>query len=160
MEHIFEPFYTTKAAGNGLGLSIVYGVVKQCGGCIEAVSTVGIGSSFKVYFPCVAETEKIKENPFSPPEGFMPSGKENILIVEDEVFIRELISDVLYRCGYTVYSAASAEEALAGYDSGGSRIDLLITDVILPGMRGQELAEELKARLPRYEGDLHVRLHG
>ncbi|MEN6315758.1 MAG: ATP-binding protein [Clostridiaceae bacterium] len=148
MEHIFEPFYTTKATGNGLGLSIVYGIVKQCGGYIEAVSAVGIGSSFKVFFPCVAEAEKTPEDPLSTPEGFMPSGKENILIVEDEVFIRELISDVLFRCGYTVHSAATAEEALAGYDGAESRIDLLVTDVILPGMRGQELAEELKARLP------------
>ena len=78
----------------------------------------------------------------------MPSGKETILIVEDEAHIRELIGDVLYECGYTVHLAATAEEALAEHDCPGSSIDLIITDVILPVMRGPELAEELKARLP------------
>ncbi|MFH1080859.1 MAG: PAS domain S-box protein [Pseudomonadota bacterium] len=148
MEHIFEPFYTTKAAGTGLGLSIVYGIVKQCGGHITIASTVGVGSSFKVYFPCVAETEKKPEQPTPAPEVGMPSGKETILIVEDEAFIRELMCDILYECGYTVHSAATAEEALKGYDCDGIRIDLLISDVILPGKRGPDLAEELKARLP------------
>lgn len=148
MEYIFEPFYTTKAAGNGLGLSIAYGIVKQCGGYIEAASTVGIGSVFKVYLPCVAETGKQPEHPSLSPEEFMPSGRETILVVEDEAHIRELIGDVLSECGYTVHLAAAAEEALAKHDCTGSSIDLLITDVILPVMRGPELAEELKARFP------------
>lgn len=148
MEHIFEPFYTTKAVGTGLGLSIVYGIVKQCGGHITIASTVGVGSNFKVYFPCVAETEKKPEQPTPVQEGGMPSGRETILIVEDEAFIRELMCDVLYECGYTVHSAATAEEALKGYVCDGIRIDLLISDVILPGKRGPDLAEGLKARFP------------
>lgn len=148
MEHIFEPFYTTKAAGTGLGLSIVYGIVKQCGGHITITSAVGVGSSFKVYFPCAEETEKKQEQPTSVPERGMPSGKETILIVEDEAYIRELMCDVLYECGYTAYSAASAEEALKGFDSEEIRFDLLISDVVLPGKRGPDLAEELKARFP------------
>lgn len=146
MEHIFEPFYTTKTTGNGLGLSIVYGIVKQCGGHIEAVSTVGVGSTFKVYLPCVAETEKPPENPTSSPEDFLPGGKETILIVEDEDYIRELIGDVLCECGYTVHLAATAEEALVRFDGVGGGADLVVTDVILPGMRGPELAAEMKAR--------------
>lgn len=148
MEYIFEPFYTTKAAGNGLGLSIAYGIVKQCGGYIEAASTVGIGSVFKVYLPCAPETGGQPEHLPSSAEEFMPSGKETILVVEDEAHIRELIGDVLSECGYTVHLAATAEEALAEHDCTGSGIDLLISDVILPVMRGPELAEGLKARFP------------
>lgn len=148
LEHIFEPFYTTKASGTGLGLSIVYGIVKQCGGHITIESAVGSGSTFKVFFPCVFEVERKPET--SPPmqERSMPAGKETILIVEDEASIRELTCDVLLECGYTVYAVATAEEAIREFNGRNATIDLLISDVILPGKRGPDLAEGLKASHP------------
>jgi CheY-like chemotaxis protein len=146
--HIFEPFYTTKESGRGtgLGLSTVYGIVKQSGGYIWVYSEPGKGTTFKVYLPRVMDaipSSTAMEMPPSTP----PKGRETILLVEDEPAVRELIQMVLSERGYTVLEALAPEDAerLAG---NGAEIQLLLTDVVMPGMSGRDLAKRLTARHP------------
>jgi CheY-like chemotaxis protein len=145
---IFEPFFTTKGAGHGtgLGLSTVYGIVKQSGGYIWVYSEAGRGTTFKVYLPVVdAPVEKI-----APPEiSVSGKGSEAILLVEDEEAVRELASVVLTAQGYRVIEAenpAHAEELSAKHSS---EIQLLLTDVVMPGMSGRELARRITSRNPK-----------
>lgn len=149
LPHIFEPFFTTKPAGEGtgLGLSTVYGVVRQSGGFIDVFSEVGCGTTFKIYLPRVeagvAETTPVESVSVS-----MTSG-ETILVVEDEAALRELIARVLGGLGYEVLMAASGQEALAVVEGRNKPPDLLLTDVVLPGgMQGNRLAEELRSTWP------------
>ncbi len=145
--HIFEPFYTTKESGRGtgLGLSTVYGIVKQSGGYVWVYSELGKGTAFKVYLPRVADAV---QPPAERPASTNQKGHETILLVEDEEDVRELTQMVLSERGYRVIEAHSPAEAehLAG--NKGTEIHLLLTDVVMPGISGRELARRLTARFP------------
>ena len=142
---IFEPFFTTKEAGQGtgLGLAMVHGVVAQSGGYIEVYSEKGRGTTFKVYLPALSEGGVDAERPVAPPAR---GGKETLLVVEDQAEVREYTVSVLQRYGYRVISAENGDNALLF--CGGERIDLVLTDVVMPKMSGRELADRLKARQP------------
>ena len=147
-EHIFEPFFTTKEKdkGTGLGLATVYGIVKQSGGGIAVKSEVEAGSTFKIYLPRVeARAESI---PQAPPAAEPPGGSETILLVEDDPAVRGLTYEVLAESGYRVLQAASGPEAIALVESDATRIDLLLTDVVMPRMNGRELARRLQEMRP------------
>jgi PAS domain S-box-containing protein len=149
--HLFEPFFTTKepGQGTGLGLATCYGIVKQNGGFIFAKSAVGRGSSFTVYLPRALGEPAVVED--RPPARWVPEGRERVLLVEDEPTVRAVVVQVLEALGYEVLEARDGEEALAlARDSkdARSRIDLLITDVVMPRMGGLALAERLIAELP------------
>ena len=140
---IFEPFFTTKpkGTGTGLGLATIYGVVKQANGSIEVYSEVGKGTTFKIYLPRV-EGEAART-----PESSLPmellEGSETVLLVEDEKIVRDLGVRILERSGYRVMQAGNGDEAIALAMEYGERIDLLLTDVVMPGMHGRELANRL-----------------
>jgi two-component system, cell cycle sensor histidine kinase and response regulator CckA len=138
--HIFEPFFTTKeqGKGTGLGLATVYGVVKQSEGFIWVYSEVGKGTSFKIYLPLVEQQEERFGTP--PPLSEAPRGTETVLLAEDEQDVREVAREFLESGGYTVLEAQDGAEALrlAGEHKGA--IDLLVTDMVMPGMSGKELA--------------------
>lgn len=144
--HIFEPFFTTKerGSGTGLGLATTYGAVKQSGGSIEVDSGVGKGTTFKIYLPRVEEEEEPLKN--ATPRD-LPGGAEAVLLVEDEDTVREMCSRILGDLGYKVTQARSGAEAVAVAGTAG-RIDLLLTDVVMPGMSGKELATQLVPRHP------------
>jgi two-component system cell cycle sensor histidine kinase/response regulator CckA len=147
--HIFEPFYTTKESGRGtgLGLSTVYGIVKQSGGYIWVYSELGRGTTFKVYLPRVQDSVPASPAPEMPP-ATAPQGRETILLVEDEPAVRELIQMVLSERGYKVLEALVPEDAERLAGSNGAEIQLLLTDVVMPGMSGRDLAKRLTARHP------------
>ena len=148
---IFEPFFTTKEAGKGtgLGLSTVYGILMQSGGDVAVESTPGAGTTMRVFLPMV---DGVPVAPAAPPPGPMPRGSETLLLVEDEDFVRELVREFLQASGYTVIEASSAEDAIAIIENEDTPpIDLLVTDVVLPGLNGARLAEQLKSRMPRLE---------
>lgn len=150
LQRIFEPFFTTKEAGKGtgLGLATVYGIVRQHRGWIEVRSEVGTGTTFEVFLPAaVTESDKAVETSVKPAK--IQGGKEIILLVEDEPGLRALSQRVLRQYDYNVFAASSGAEALRVWDEQSGRIDLLLTDMIMPGgMRGSELAAELKKRKP------------
>jgi CheY-like chemotaxis protein len=141
--HVFEPFFTTKepGKGTGLGLSTVYGIIAQSGGYIRVESTLGAGSTFAVYLPLVdAETAAADEPMRS--EGTL-TGSETILLAEDDDGVRALAELVLSRYGYTVLTAGDGAEALRVAAEHPARIDVLVTDVVMPRMKGPELADEV-----------------
>ena len=146
--NLFEPFFTTKAVGQGtgLGLSTVYGIVKQNGGYIDVCSEPGQGATFKIYLPAVDDA---LEAPRQPAASVMVKGIETLLLVEDEPAILRLAASVLERLGYTVLSASSPEEALTLARKAEAPVDLLLTDVVMPGMNGQQLAARIREALPR-----------
>jgi CheY-like chemotaxis protein len=147
--HLFEPFYTTKPVGKGtgLGLATVYGIVKQSQGYVWAYSELGEGTTFKIYLPLDASSVA----PTTPAEAPSRATGETILLVEDEPAVRIMTSRALQEFGYGVIEASGGHQALGVLERKDSRIDLLITDVILPGMDGPELARraaELTPNLP------------
>jgi PAS domain S-box-containing protein len=149
-ERIFEPFFTTKEVGKGtgLGLATVYGIVKQHKGWIEVTSEPGSGTSFKIYFPAVETAAVSGVAASSGPEN-IKGGKETILLVEDEPVVRELVRDILKAYHYNIVEAGSGIEALRIWDEHDGKIDLLLTDIIMPeGLNGRELAKQLKERKP------------
>ncbi|MGB8322290.1 MAG: ATP-binding protein, partial [Candidatus Acidiferrum sp.] len=148
--HIFEPFYTTKESGRGtgLGLSTVYGIVKQSGGYIWVYSELRRGTTFKVYLPRVDEAVETLPAAKATPQDRVKMGTETVLLVEDEPDLRELTRTVLAAKGYTVVEARNAEEAERLAESNGAKIHLLLTDVIMPGISGRELAKRILARQP------------
>jgi two-component system cell cycle sensor histidine kinase/response regulator CckA len=145
---LFEPFFTTKEVGKGtgLGLSTVYGIVRQNSGFIEVESDPGRGTTFRLYLP---RTKAPESQPQQDEQRFDPSkGVETILLVEDEKSILDLGKRILERCGYRVLAAGDPEEALKLARNHSGRIDLLITDIIMPTMNGKELAEKLSEFVP------------
>jgi len=148
LSHLFEPFFTTKTVGKGtgLGLATVYGGVRQSGGFISVYSEPGRGTSFAVYLPSRQgrAISALEEGVASSPV----QGHETVLLVEDDLSLLGLSSRMLEHLGYQVLSANSAEEALALASSHAAEIRLLLTDVIMPGMNGRELAERLKIVVP------------
>ena len=148
--HIFEPFFTTKGTkGTGLGLSTVYGIVKQSGGYIWVYSEAGKGTSFKIYLPHVtAEEVAAVEKPAAPPPVPLETARETILVVEDEMNLRRLTRQFLDNQGYTVLEAADGAEAVQICVAHQGIIHLLLTDVIMPGMNGRELAHRVSEIRP------------
>ncbi|MHB8503844.1 MAG: response regulator, partial [Candidatus Acidiferrales bacterium] len=142
--HIFEPFFTTKepGKGTGLGLATVYGVVKQSGGFIWMYSEVGKGTSFKIYLPRVDQPEDKGGIPLALAEA--PRGTETILLAEDEQDVREVAREFLESGGYTVLEAHNGADALRLASEHKSSVDLLVTDMVMPGMTGRELARRLQ----------------
>jgi two-component system cell cycle sensor histidine kinase/response regulator CckA len=143
-EHIFEPFFTTKEVGQGagLGLATVYGIVKQSDGHIWVYSEENRGTTFKIYLPR-ARRNALQQAKRSQIAVDMPSGREVILLVEDDASVRELARRTLERQGYTVLEASNGQEALRLFTQHVSPIHLLLTDVVMPGMSGKALAERL-----------------
>ena len=138
--HIFEPFFTTKTnTGTGLGLSTVYGIVKQSGGFIWVYSELGRGTTFKVYLPRIEGTEDRTGRGIA--AGPDPRGDETILLAEDEAALRTVVAIYLESLGYRVLSSGKGEEALLMLQSNSPSIDLLITDIIMPGIGGPQLAK-------------------
>ena len=153
MDRMFEPFYTTKERGNGLGLSTVYGIVRRMGGHLRVDSEESIGSKFTVLLPISNSASMSME--IIIPEGIVhdsarSSGGEVIALVEDEAAIRELLVAVLEDSGYQVISAATAEDMLEIMRQH-ERLDLLLSDVVLPGMRGTDMADELRLEGRRFK---------
>jgi len=147
-EHIFEPFFTTKApgSGTGLGLSMVYGFVKQSGGAVEVDSRPGEGTVFRLYFPVVQVDEAGRVRSMELQQAAPGSG--TVLLVEDDCAVREIIERFLARGGYEVLAAADGVEAMGIADGRAGSIDLLLADVVMPALTGVELAEKLRQRWP------------
>jgi PAS domain S-box-containing protein len=141
--HLFEPFFTTKETGKGtgLGLATVYGIVKQSGGYVWAYSEVGRGTTFNVYFPAVEAPARVL--PSAPARPVLQRGSETILLVEDEGSLRSLVHGILVSSGYKVLQARDGEDALRVAEQHKGPIHLLLTDVVMPGLGGRELAEHL-----------------
>ena len=151
LTHIFEPFFTTKerGKGTGLGLATVYGIVKQSNGYTGVESVPGKGTSFKIYLPRDAGQRLEEER--QPYSADNPGGSETILLVEDSEPLRKLVKTFLDSAGYRVFQASSGEDALEVSTRIGCPLDLLLTDVVMPGMNGRVLAEHLLAGQPGME---------
>jgi two-component system, cell cycle sensor histidine kinase and response regulator CckA len=143
---IFEPFFTTKPNGTGLGLSTVYGVVRQSGGHIWVYSEPGKGTAFKIYFPRIDEPAEHYES--SPSRRAVPAGSETVLLVEDSDSLREVTREFLQMAGYSVVESSDASEALRLASNHDGPIHLLLTDVVMPGMNGRDLAREMQSIHP------------
>ena len=146
-EHIFEPFFTTKAhgQGTGLGLATTYGIVRQSAGHIKVESEPGKGASFTLYFPRVDAPAEIAKPRGT---GNAETGSGSVMVVEDESSVRELTSAVLRRAGYRVTAVSDGADAMARLDDQPASIDVLVTDVVMPGMSGIDLAELVIERFP------------
>jgi two-component system, cell cycle sensor histidine kinase and response regulator CckA len=145
--HAFDPFFTTKepGKGTGLGLATVYGIVTQSNGTIEIESQPGRGATFRLDFPAIRSLQDLDQ---PDPAARSTPGKETVLLVEDEDIVRSLTERVLISGGYRVLSASHGEEALELVATAGGEIDVVLTDVVMPGMSGKELAERLTATRP------------
>jgi CheY-like chemotaxis protein len=144
LPYVFEPFFTTRTSGTGLGLATCYGIVKQSGGHLSVYSELGRGSTFKIYLPRTEEVAPQSETK-APSPG--PGRGGRVLLVEDEAPVREVIDKALSRHGYVVHAVGAAEEALE-VATGNADFQLLVTDVVLPGMGGRALSERLTQRYP------------
>jgi CheY-like chemotaxis protein len=150
LPHIWEPFFTTKGpgVGTGLGLAVVRGVVEQAGGHVEVASAAGEGTTFRIYFPCLGGERLPAVVPPPSRVGAMPRGAETVLLVEDEDGVRALARFVLEACGYAVLEARDGAEALRLSGQHEGRLDLVVTDVVMPRMGGPEVAESVAASHP------------
>ena len=151
MGRIFEPFFTTKEVGKGtgLGLATVYGIVKQHEGWIEVSSEVGKGSTFNVFFPA-SSAPVTASAPESALAAAVRGGQETILVVEDEPVLRDMAHLILQDCGYHVLEAGSGAEALRVWERNPDAIDLVLTDMVMPGgVSGRDLAVRLLANHPQ-----------
>jgi CheY-like chemotaxis protein len=149
LPRIFEPFFTTKefGAGTGLGLATVYGILQQTGGWVEVESTAGTGSRFRAFFPAHAGDANLRARDLDTDS--VPRGSERILVVEDEVAVRSLVRRVLERLGYRVLEAADGREGLRVLASQPVPFDLILSDVVMPGMSGPEFLEQCRVLSPR-----------
>ena len=148
---IFEPFFTTKepGKGTGLGLATVFGIVKQHQGWIEVASEVGRGTTFTIFFPASDEAPAVTSAAANPAPATADGGSETVLVVEDELVLREMARDFLTGCGYRIMEAGSGREALQVWGVHRHEIDLLLTDMKMPeGISGMELAEKMIAEQP------------
>jgi two-component system, cell cycle sensor histidine kinase and response regulator CckA len=146
--HAFEPFFTTKpkGKGTGLGLATVYGIIDQSGGGIALDSAPGTGTTIRLYLPVTTDRSEPEQPPVAP---IATEGTETLLFVEDNAAIRELSVRALRKRGYTVYDAGNADEAIAWSAATNVRPDLLVTDVVMPGLSGPNLAARLLQQFPR-----------
>ncbi|HRK34372.1 MAG TPA: ATP-binding protein [Candidatus Hydrogenedentes bacterium] len=142
-QHIFEPFFTTKSEdkGTGLGLSTVYAIVERWDGLVRVESEPNSGTAFHVFIPCAEQSVTCATAAPRPSSG--TSGSETVLVVEDEDAVRDVVCRILGRCGYTVLEAANGEEALTMAEHYTGPIDMLVSDMVMPGMSGRQLAEKL-----------------
>jgi PAS domain S-box-containing protein len=147
LEHVFEPFFTTKpqGEGTGLGLPMVFGIVKQAGGDIQLYSESGIGTTCRVLLPTTSRT-RTPGQPLGEPR--LLRGSETVLVVEDEDALREVTRRILARSGYAVLTSASGPDAIALVEGHQGTIDLLLTDVIMPNMPGKEVAQRIQSLRP------------
>jgi PAS domain S-box-containing protein len=143
---IFEPFFTTKQSGTGLGLATVYGIIKQSGGSISVDSRPGVGTTFKIYLPRVSQP--LEHRSEAPPIAEVDQSHETILLVEDDVQVREFTATALNKCGYTVLTARTPHDAATLAAQHGGPIHLLLTDVIMPGTSGTEIARQIVDQRP------------
>ena len=160
---IFEPFFTTKepGKGTGLGLSMVYGFVQQSGGSIWVYSEPGEGSTFKIYLPAVTAPAPVVPEPLPAVANALSHGNgATVLIVEDEAAVRRVARRTLADRGYTVLEAANGREALELAANHAGHIDLVLTDMVMPEMRGGELAARLRRARPEASASHDVRLYG
>jgi CheY-like chemotaxis protein len=140
---IFEPFFTTKEQGRGLGLPMVYGIVRGHGGDILVQSQTGNGTTFRILLP-LTEQAPVALQSAEPPRG----GHETILVIDDELHVRRLLTRILERAGYTVLQAEDGERGLSVFEQSRGAIDLVVLDVSMPGMGGAEVHERLVALAP------------
>ncbi len=147
MARVFEPFFTTKerGKGTGLGLATAYGTVKQVGGHIAIESSPGVGTTFRVLLPATDESEPTLDGS---KRSIIPAGLETVLLAEDEPAVRELIRRTLTSAGYVVVAAADGDQALALLEQHVGKIDLLLTDLVMPGLSGKQLAERVRELRP------------
>ncbi len=157
MRHIFEPFFTTKQVGHGtgLGLANVYGIIKQHNGYISALSRPGNGTTFKIYFPLTDERPNSVEQSQAV-GGQKQAGVETVLLVEDNEMVRTMVTDLLDGFGYTVLVADHPEQALEIVRKAATKIDLVITDVVMPGMNGKQLFEQITTDHPEIDKVLYM----
>jgi CheY-like chemotaxis protein len=146
----FEPFFTTKSSGvgSGLGLATVYGIVTAAGGTVRIYSEPGVGTSVKVYLPSTTQADRTVVVPSETPPSRPAGGRRRLLLVEDEPAVRDFARRLLVGAGYDVVVAGNGPEALdvlAGSDDG---FDVMLTDVVMPGMSGRELAEQAREQHP------------
>jgi CheY-like chemotaxis protein len=148
LDRVFEPFFTTKQAGQGtgLGLSQVYGFIKQSGGHIKIYSEVGEGTTVKVYLPRHYGTTVADD--IAAPAAAVAEGAELLLVVEDDPDVRTYVVETLREAGYAVLEAKNGDEALSLLETTSRKPDLLVTDVVMPGMNGRQLAEAALKRWP------------
>ena len=147
VEHLFEPFFTTKepGKGTGLGLSSVYAIVEQMQGDIQVYTALGQGSRFMVYLPATTDTQSAPKHAKTPPT---PRGSETVLLIEDQREVRELVSRILTRLGYSVLPAGNGAEAVATARECAGQIDLVLSDVIMPDQMGPEIVTDLHKEYP------------
>ena len=147
-EHLFEPFFTTKAKGKGtgLGLTTTYGIVKQFGGHIAVYSEIGRGTTFKIYFPASHDTLKVVSP--APQVSVLLPGNETIMVVDDDTNIVTMVSQILTELGYRVISSTNSRRALALSDQHTQPIDMVLTDMIMPGLNGPDLIRKMRQTRP------------